>query len=175
MIKSAEFILVSLLARVCSTGPSHVFSFVKEPVNLKRAGNYLVKMNCHVCSTDTYNEISVGRYQRGNVGNKRGANPLALLRLNSFFRRFFQTLLCPFIIRIVSHLVIPSFSSHAGARFKELPRDDKIRFIYMFTSRSTAGFIILHNQPAHAACTHYRFPNHKTARFTVYTQSGART
>lgn len=30
---------------------------------------YLVKMNCHVCLTDTYNEISVGMYQRGNVGN----------------------------------------------------------------------------------------------------------
>ena len=40
---------------------------------------YLVKMNCHVCLTGPYNEISVGTYQRGNVGNKRRANPLTLL------------------------------------------------------------------------------------------------
>lgn len=32
-------------------------------------------MNCHVCLTDAYNEISVATYQRGNVGNKRNANP----------------------------------------------------------------------------------------------------
>lgn len=39
MIKSIEFIPFSLLAHVCSRGPSHVFSFVKKAVNLKRAGN----------------------------------------------------------------------------------------------------------------------------------------
>lgn len=57
-----------------------MFSFVKKAVNLKGARKlYLVKMNCHLCLTDTYNEISVGPYQRGNVGNKRRANPLTHL------------------------------------------------------------------------------------------------
>lgn len=67
----------ALLACSRSRRVSHVFSFEKKAASF--AGNrifHLVKMNCHVCLTDAYNEISVGTFQRGNVGNERRANPL---------------------------------------------------------------------------------------------------
>lgn len=113
---------LSLLAR--SRGrTSRVFSFVKTAVNLKGSRKvYLVKMNCHVCLTDTYNEISAGTYQRGNVGNKRRANPLTLLRLNSFFSKL---LLCCSLSELSysSRLVILSSSIHTGSQLKKTPRD----------------------------------------------------
>lgn len=57
-----------------------MFSFVQKLFEFKEGRKfYLVKMNCHVCLTDAYNEISVATYQRGNVGNKRSANPLTAL------------------------------------------------------------------------------------------------
>lgn len=86
---------------------------------------YLVKMNCHVCLTDTYNEISVETYQRGNVGNKRRANPLTLLWLNSFFPWFLETLLSCSLSELSysSHLVILSSSTVKRARFKKTPWD----------------------------------------------------
>lgn len=78
MIKSAEprsLFLVSLFQRNLSC-----VLICEDGCEFKRSRIlYLVKMNCHVCLTDTYNEISVGTYQRGHVGNKRGANPLTLL------------------------------------------------------------------------------------------------
>lgn len=67
----------ALLACSRSRRVSHVFSLEKKAASF--AGNrifHLVKMNCHVCLTDAYNEISVGTFQRGNVGNERRANPL---------------------------------------------------------------------------------------------------
>lgn len=77
----------------------------EESCGFKGSGKlYLVKMNCHVCLTDTYNEISVGMYQRGNVGNKRRANPLTLSWLNSFFPWFLGNFAFLLIIRIVLQL-----------------------------------------------------------------------
>lgn len=84
---------------------------------------YLVKMTCHECLTDTYNEISVGTYQRGNVGNKRRANPLTLLRLNSFFPWLLKTLLSCSLsqLRCSAHLVILSSSIHTETQFEKTP------------------------------------------------------
>lgn len=54
-------------------------------------------MNCHVCLTDTYNEISVGMFQRGNIGNERRANPLTQFYATRFilYVASSETLLSP--------------------------------------------------------------------------------
>lgn len=81
MIKSAELILCILfLVSPCLFQRTLSCVFICEDGCKSKASRklYLVKMNCHVCLTDTHNEISVGKYQRGNVGNKRRANPLTL-------------------------------------------------------------------------------------------------
>lgn len=68
-----------------------MFSFVETALNVKTAEKlYLVRMNRHLRLTDTCNEISVAAYQRGNVGNKRRANPTHLTKflLTPVFQNF---------------------------------------------------------------------------------------
>ena len=106
--------------------PLMFFPFVKTAVNLKGSRKlYLVKMNCHLCLTDTYNEISAATYQRGNVGNKRRANPLTLSWPNSFFPRFLKTLLSCSLSQLShsAHLVILSSSAATGTCFEKTPGD----------------------------------------------------
>lgn len=62
----------------------------------------LVKMNCHVRLTDTYNEISTRLFQRGNVGKKSGANPLTL----SWTKLCFPSHYLFFFLSYNSHAVI---------------------------------------------------------------------
>lgn len=85
----------ALLACSRSRRVSHVFSFEKKAASF--AGNrifHLVKMNCHVCLTDAYNEISVGTFQRGNVGNERRANPLTHFYAATFILYMVPRKLC---------------------------------------------------------------------------------
>lgn len=101
----------ALLARSRSRRVSHVFPFEKKAGSF--AGNrifHLVKMNCHVCLTDACNEISVGTFQRGNVGNERRANPLTRFHAATF------------ILDMVPRKLLPSrsgneLSSGSGALF----------------------------------------------------------
>lgn len=120
--KMLSFILFSLFARVCSREVSHVFSFETRAVNFKGSRKlYLVKMNCHVCLTDAYNEISVGMFQRGNAGNKRRANPITLLRLNLFFPCFLRNFAFLFIAELSysPHPLILSSSIKTGTSLKK--------------------------------------------------------
>lgn len=119
MIKSAEPYSL-FLVRLClfQWNLSCIFIW-EEGCEFKGSRKvYLVKMNCHVCLTDTYNEISVGTYQRGNVGNKWIANPLTLLWLNSFF---LETLLSCYLSELSysSQRVILSSSIDTGTQFKK--------------------------------------------------------
>lgn len=95
---------------------------------------YLVKMNCHECLTGTYNEISAGTYQRGNVGNKRSANPLTLLWLNSLSPWFLETLLSCSLSELSrgSRRVILDSSVDTATRFKkgtQWDRNNKLQIL----------------------------------------------
>lgn len=117
--KVLSLILVSLLGRVCSSGTSHVFSFEKKAVSLKRTGNStLLKWIVMYAWQALIMRLVSGCIKEEMLEIREELIRSHFLWLNSFLPRFLRNFAFLFIIGIYSsHLVILSSSIDTGTQF----------------------------------------------------------